>query len=127
MAQDDLPQQKQRSTSALVAIGAAWFMFMRWALRFIGLISTVVLARVLVPSDFGLVAIASSYAILLDAITDIGARSAVIRYDNGGRKFLDTVFTLQMLRGFLLAGMVALSSLVIRYTNMDQRLGPVIL
>lgn len=118
--------KRDRSTAALVAIGAAWFMAMRWGLRLIGLVSTVILARLLVPADFGLVAIATSYLGLLDAITDLGVRTALIRHGAADRHFSDTVFTMQVLRGLLLALIVFASSFVLPDLMHDQRLGPVI-
>ena len=38
--------------------GSAWMIAMRWAIRLTGLISTIILARLLTPEDFGVVAIA---------------------------------------------------------------------
>lgn len=118
--------KRDRSTAALVAIGAAWFMAMRWGLRLIGLVSTVVLARLLVPADFGLVAIATSYLTLLDAITDLGVRTALIRHGAADKHFSDTVFTLQVLRGIVLALVVVASSFFLPGLMHDERLGPVI-
>jgi PST family polysaccharide transporter len=120
------PSQPKRSTAALVAIGAAWFMAMRWGLRLIGLASTVVLARLLVPADFGLVAIATSYLGLLDAISDLGVRTALIRHGAADKHFSETVFTMQVLRGIALALIVAASSFVLPGLMHDERLGPVI-
>jgi len=125
--QNSPPSSEEKSTSALVAIGAAWFVMMRWTLRLIGLVSTAVLARVLVPADFGLVAIASSYLTLLEVFTDFGARSAVIRNDDeNDRSFLNTVFTTQLIRGIGLAMLVFGSSVVPHFLGMDERVGAVI-
>jgi O-antigen/teichoic acid export membrane protein len=41
-----------------MAKGAVWTVLMRVTLRSIGVISTIVLARLLVPADFGLVVLA---------------------------------------------------------------------
>lgn len=43
-----------------VAVGAAWMMAMRLSDRAIGLVSTIILARLLVPEDFGVMAMAMS-------------------------------------------------------------------
>ena len=40
-----------------MAKGAAWLVSMRFAIRVIGLVSMLILARLLVPADFGLVAL----------------------------------------------------------------------
>ena len=39
-----------------IARGAAWMVSMRWLMRAIGLINTIVLARLLSPDDFGIMA-----------------------------------------------------------------------
>ena len=36
--------------------GALWMIALRWAIRLTGLVSTVILARLLLPRDFGIVA-----------------------------------------------------------------------
>ena len=38
--------------------GSAWMIAMRWTIRLIGVVSTIILARLLTPEDFGIVAIA---------------------------------------------------------------------
>jgi O-antigen/teichoic acid export membrane protein len=39
--------------------GSLWMIAMRWAVRAAGLVSTVILARILTPDDFGVVAMSS--------------------------------------------------------------------
>jgi hypothetical protein len=41
-----------------LARGSAWMIGMRWAIRGVGLVSTIILARLLAPDDFGVVAMA---------------------------------------------------------------------
>lgn len=121
-----MSEKPQKKTSALVAAGAALFVAMRWSQRVIGLVSTIVLARLLSPEDFGIVSICTGYFLVLDSFTDFGLRTAIIRDERADRSFLDTVFTLQLLRGILLAAVVVLSSLFIPDIVGDQRLRPVI-
>ena len=51
-----------------MATGAAWMVLLRISDRTIGLISTVVLARLLMPGDFGLIAIAAAVIGMLGTI-----------------------------------------------------------
>ena len=51
-----------------LVIGAGWMILARFADRAIGLVSTAVLARLLLPEDFGLVALAVSLIAILDMI-----------------------------------------------------------
>ncbi|MHB8849285.1 MAG: oligosaccharide flippase family protein, partial [Burkholderiales bacterium] len=55
-----------------MAKGAFWMILLRFAVRGIGLISTVFLARLLIPTDFGLVAMAMS---IIGAVELLGAFS----------------------------------------------------
>jgi lipopolysaccharide exporter len=48
-----------------MARGAAWMVLFKFVERGIGLMSTIVLARLLLPADFGLVAMAMSLIALL--------------------------------------------------------------
>ena len=59
--------------SAATAIAIAW------SLRLIGLISVLVLARVLTPRDFGIVALATSVLALVDIFSALGLRQALLR------------------------------------------------
>jgi len=99
---------------------------MRWIVRLIGLVSTIVLARILVPEDFGLVAIATSYIALLDAFSDLGTRTAMIRRDELDQRFMDTVFTVQCLRGLCIGTAVFASGYVLPLVVNDPRLKDVI-
>lgn len=70
---------------------------MRWLMRFLGLFSMAIVARLLAPADFGIFAIAVTFIGLLDAVTDIGTDLAIIRHPNPKRKHYDTAWTLQVI------------------------------
>ena len=68
------------------------------------MLSNVVLSRLLFPEAFGLVAIVNTLNIGLQMISDVGVRSAIIRSERGeDPRFLDTAWTLKVLRGLLLS------------------------
>jgi len=52
--------------------GASWIVAWRMVTRALGLASTIVLVRLLLPADFGLVALATSIAQVLDNMAAIG-------------------------------------------------------
>ncbi|MGE0409808.1 MAG: lipopolysaccharide biosynthesis protein [Amphiplicatus sp.] len=85
--------------SARAARGAAWMLAARAVMRALGFVSTIVLARLLAPDDFGLVAVAVTAMQLLQGLTDIGASQAVVRFRDADRADLDTLFTLSAIRG----------------------------
>ncbi|MFT6583702.1 MAG: O-antigen/teichoic acid export membrane protein [Alphaproteobacteria bacterium] len=54
----DEEQHNYKSISSHMAKGAIWMVMMRWSLKAIGLVNTVIIARLLSPDDFGVVAMA---------------------------------------------------------------------
>ncbi|MCW3476891.1 lipopolysaccharide biosynthesis protein [Limobrevibacterium gyesilva] len=89
------------------ATGTGWIIGWRLATRALGLVSTLVLVRLLMPADFGLVALATSFAQAIEAFSWLGIEEAVIREKDPPRKVYDTAFTLNMIRG-LVSGAVIL-------------------
>jgi len=53
-----MSQQSSKTLSGKVFKGTQWYAAMRWSIRGLGFISAAILARLLIPEDFGLVAIA---------------------------------------------------------------------
>jgi len=68
-----------------------------------GFLNTIIVARILAPEDFGLVAIGLTTMQILINITDIGVSQAVVRFRDASRADLDTLFTLSALRGVIIA------------------------
>lgn len=88
----------------------------RWVMRLVGLISTVVLARLLVPEDFGVVAMAMIVVGLLESLSYAGVDLALIRQKETSRDYYDTAWTVQILQGLFVASvLVAISPLVAHY------------
>ena len=89
-----------------LALGAFWTIAFRIATRFIGIISTAILARLLVPADFGLVALAATSVALLNAFTEFGPEQYLISHQESGRDEYDTAWTLQICRGLSVAALM---------------------
>ena len=65
--------------------------------------SNLVLTRLLFPEAFGIMAIAQAFSAALEMFSDIGVAASVVQNERGEeREFLDTAWTLQVLRGLLL-------------------------
>jgi len=75
----------------------------RWATRLIGLVSTVILARLLAPEDFGIVAIALIAVGLLETVGYAGVDLALMRPGANSREHFDTAWTIQIIQGLLIA------------------------
>lgn len=91
-----------------IAKGAGWMVFMRFSIRLIGFASTIVLARLLVPEDFGLVVLATMFAGLLEVVAEFRFAIYLITKQDTERSHYDTAWTLTIIRGILLA--IALSA-----------------
>lgn len=83
-----------------VAGGAVLMVVLRLLDRSIGVVSTIILARLLVPADFGLVAMAMSIVALAELTSAFNFDLALLQDPNAGRKEYDTVWTLNMMLGF---------------------------
>jgi lipopolysaccharide exporter len=79
--------------------GSVWFIGLRWSLRLTGFISTVILARLLTPSDYGIVAIATLIVGTLEIFTQTGQYDALVRHPNPTREHYDSVWTVSLLLG----------------------------
>lgn len=100
---------------------------MRWIMRSLGLISTAVLARILVPEDFGLVAMAVVLRGLAEALLSIGIDFAVIRERNLTPNFANTAWTLKILQSLTIAMLlVAVSPFTPAYFG-DERVQAIVL
>jgi O-antigen/teichoic acid export membrane protein len=83
--------------------GSLWAIGMRWAIRCAGLVSTVVLARILTPADFGIVAMSSLVLGLLLVCSETGAAQLLLRTRETDRAAYDTAWTILLLQHIVLA------------------------
>lgn len=90
-------------TTKRITRGAGWIYTYRWLDRLLGFVSIVVLARILVPEDFGLVAIAASYVAILEGLSDFDVNKALIRARDHDRSLFDSAWTLSVVRGIVSA------------------------
>jgi O-antigen/teichoic acid export membrane protein len=98
-----------RSAPDSIARGAAIAVAMRWTDRLIGLASTLVLARLLVPADFGIVAMASLVVLLIDTVLDLGVNAALVQNRDAGRADFDTAWTLRLLQSLSAGVLIAIA------------------
>src|SRR5437879_11126019 len=90
-----------------MATGAAWMVGVRFAVRALGVVNTVVLARVLAPSDFGLLAMATLVVLASDVLSDFNFDVSIIRDRDASREAYDTVWSLSLLRAIALGAVIA--------------------
>lgn len=77
------------------------------ATRVLGLGSTLILVRLLLPGDFGLVALGAAFAQSIEALSNLGTDDALVREQHPTRTIYNTAFTLNAIRGVLTALVVA--------------------
>lgn len=87
--------------------GALWIGLTRVLVNAIGFVSTIILARLLVPEDFGLVAIASSVAAIFASVSELSLSQALIQHNDPKEEHFDSAFSLNALRALLLAAIIA--------------------
>ena len=102
-----VPNQEKLATKTVTS--AVWLLAWRMISRSIGMVSTLILARVLVPSDFGIVAMANTFSAIIDSLSQIGVQDALVRRGDNDRNLFDTAFTLQAGRGVITFAVLAAS------------------
>jgi lipopolysaccharide exporter len=109
-----------------IARGAIWMISMRWTLRVLGLINVIILARLLVPEDFGLVAMAMILIGLITTITDGSFDQAILKDKDTSTDMYHSAWTVQVMAGILATFLIYLvSPFVVSYFN-DERLALII-
>ncbi|WP_372659076.1 lipopolysaccharide biosynthesis protein, partial [Hydrogenophaga sp.] len=105
------PQQmppKPRATPKRNLIrGAFWTVGTRWAIKGIGFLNTVIMARLLMPADYGMVAMAMLVVGLIQAMMDFDASTALLRKGEVSKDEIDSAWTLKMLES-LAVGLILL-------------------
>lgn len=83
--------------------GAGWTLAGFGMQQVLRLGSSLVLTRLLFPEAYGLMAIANVYMTGLSMFSDVGLRQSIIQNPRGQEpEFLNTVWTMQVIRGFIL-------------------------
>lgn len=75
--------------------------------RVIDFATLLVLAQLLVPADFGLIALAMTVILLVEAVTDLPINQPILRAEDPTPDDYDTAFTLGLVRALVLVGVVA--------------------
>lgn len=114
------------SLSGRLATGAGWVLASRIVISVFGLANTVVLARLLMPEDFGLVAIATTISGIVFAMTELSMSQALVQHKNPQQAHYDTAFTFNMMRSGAVALLLAAASWPVAAIYDDPRLMPLI-
>jgi lipopolysaccharide exporter len=111
-----------KNVRSRVLKGAAWLSGARLASNALTTVSTLVLARLLLPSDFGLVALGTSSLNILTSITNMSLSEALVQHRDPSSRHFHTAWTLNLLRGVLIASVFALIAVPVAGYYSDYRL-----
>ncbi len=87
------------SVSHRTATASIWTISGKFLARLLDFVSLLVLARLLSPADFGIVAIATSVLVIVEAILDLPLTQALVRVASPSERMFATAFTLSLIRG----------------------------
>jgi O-antigen/teichoic acid export membrane protein/glycosyltransferase involved in cell wall biosynthesis len=113
------------STDGQMLRGSVWMIALRWSIRLTGLISTIILARLLVPADFGIVAMAMIVVGMLEILNQTGQKLAIIRQHEPTREHFDTAWTLSVIIGLLIGAAIFILAPFTSYYFHEPRAVPV--
>ncbi len=110
-----------------VASAAGWMVALRWIDRLIGIASIAILARVLLPEDFGIVGYATLVIGILELFTGLSTDAELIRQQDAERGYYDAAWSMNILRGLAIGSlMIALAGAAADFFR-EPRLGAVML
>lgn len=110
-----LSLRKRAIWASVLNVGA---MFASQVIRLGG---NLVITRLLVPEMFGIMAIATTVTVILQLLSDAGLRQNIIQSQRGDDPvFLNTVWTVQIIRGFVLFLMMLLLAFGAYYAQQVQ-------
>jgi len=111
-----------KSLSQEVAHGTKWYVAMRWCIKSLGFISSAVLARLLIPEDFGLVAMVLVVLGLISLLFEFGVNWALIQNNKATDDHFNTAWTLRIIQAVIIAILLTAFSPLIAQVYGDIRI-----
>jgi O-antigen/teichoic acid export membrane protein len=106
-------EQASKSDSLLsgkVAKSGLWIFALRVSDGSFGLIKLLILARLLAPSDFGLLGVAFLIIATLDTFSQTGLDTALIQMKDDIKEYLNTVWSISIIKGLILYAILFISA-----------------
>lgn len=122
-----MTDQSERSLSKRTMAGAGWLVASRLVTRSIDFVSMLFLARMLMPSDFGLVGIAMTLILIVEAVLEMPVNQVLVQLRTPTLAQTNTAFTLSALRALVLATCIGLAAFPFAWIYHNPRLAPVTL
>ncbi|GAA3789916.1 lipopolysaccharide biosynthesis protein [Qipengyuania pelagi] len=105
--------------------GAAWMGAGRIVVNLSGFISTIVLARLLSPDDFGLVAIAMAAAAVVGSVSELSLTQALVQFDDPEDDDYHSAWTLNLLRACAISAILMAIAWPMAAAYSEPRLIPI--
>ena len=102
-----MPPLTDDSLEGKLKLGAILMITMRWAVRLMGLVSMVILARLLTPEDFGIVAMAMVFQALMEGLVNLNVELAIIRNQQAEKAHYDSAWTLGLVQFAVIGAILA--------------------
>ena len=115
------------SLSGALLRGTMWTVAMRWVSRFLGIISLAICARILTPSDYGLVNMAMVAIGLSNVLVEFGIDAALIRNQQARADHYNTAWSLRIMQCTALSLLIVLSAPLAAHLFKDDRVIPIML
>ena len=107
--------------------GSIWVAAARALVNLLQFASTIFLARLLTPADFGLVALGTTMLAIVNSVTDMSLSQALIHHKEPTDEHFHTAWTLGAIRGLVLGAFVAAIGLPMAGFYHDSRLPGIML
>jgi O-antigen/teichoic acid export membrane protein len=120
------PSVASKPLGGTVLRGIVWLGSVRWAAQLFMWASTLVLARLLAPEDYGLVALATVLTGFLEVITDLGLGAALVQTRDVTKRDTEETMGATCLLGIGAGVLVALSAPLWARVQGDPRIVPIV-
>ncbi len=96
-----------------VARSIFWLAWSRGAVQLLSFATTVLVARILVPADYGVIALASMFIATAGVVAEMGLGGAIVQFRDLGRRELNTCFWITVTLAAIIYAILALSASVL--------------
>ncbi len=115
------------SLNKQIAKSAVWMVGLRSSIKAIGFVSTIILARLLTPEDFGLVAIIMSFLALIEVFGNFGFDTVLIQRQDAKEEHYNTAWTFNSFFGLIAFFVIVISSWPVADFYENQKLQPIMI
>lgn len=102
--------------------GTSWLLAGRLVSNLLGLASTLIAAHLLMPEDFGLMAIGMSVFAISGAVVELPVGAALVQMKTATKADFDTAWTINVIRGLIVAALMLAAAWPVAMLIGDERI-----